>query len=51
MFTIMFSIGRVPGWITHWYELYHDASRRIGRPRQIYTGPTQRSYLPLDKRV
>src|SRR4029077_16999923 len=45
MFTVMFSIGRVPGWIAHWYELYRDPSRRIGRPRQIYTGPTRRNYL------
>ena len=50
MFTVMFSIGRVPGWIAHWYELYRDPDRRIGRPRQIYTGPTRRPYVPLENR-
>ena len=50
MFTVMFSIGRIPGWIAHWYELYRDPGRRIGRPRQIYTGPTRRAYVPVDKR-
>ena len=50
MFTVMFSIGRVPGWIAHWYELYRDPDRRIGRPRQIYTGPTRRPYVPLEDR-
>ena len=49
MFTVMFSIGRVPGWIAHWYE-QHRTSTRIMRPRQIYTGPTERAYLPIDKR-
>jgi citrate synthase len=50
MFTVMFSIGRIPGWIAHWYELYRDPERRIGRPRQIYNGPTQRSYVPVEQR-
>jgi citrate synthase len=50
MFTVMFSIGRIPGWIAHWYELYRDPERRIARPRQVYTGPTQRKYLPIEKR-
>ncbi|MHB0935240.1 MAG: citrate synthase [Armatimonadota bacterium] len=49
MFTVMFSIGRVPGWIAHWYE-QHRTSSRIMRPRQVYTGPTQRAYLPIDRR-
>jgi citrate synthase len=51
MFTVMFSIGRVPGWIAHWYELYRDPNRRICRPRQIYTGPTHRKYIPLEDRA
>jgi len=50
MFTVMFSIGRIPGWIAHWYELYRDPDRRIGRPRQIYTGPTRRIYVPVENR-
>lgn len=51
MFTVMFALGRLPGWIAHWKEQNDDSSSRINRPRQIYTGPTQRSYLPLEKRA
>ncbi len=43
MFTVMFAIGRIPGWIAQWLEMKEDPHGRIGRPRQIYTGPTQRS--------
>ena len=50
MFTVMFAIGRLPGWIAQWKEMMEDPDRKIGRPRQIYTGPVQRSYVPLDKR-
>ncbi|MGO9597331.1 MAG: citrate synthase [Isosphaeraceae bacterium] len=50
MFTVMFSIGRIPGWIAHWYELYRDPERRIARPRQLYTGPTKRKYVPMEER-
>ncbi len=50
MFTVMFAIGRIPGWIAHWYELYRDPTARIARPRQIYTGANQRHYVPLDQR-
>lgn len=42
MFTVMFAIGRIPGWIAQWLEMKEDPHGRIGRPRQIYTGPTQR---------
>ncbi len=42
MFTVMFAIGRIPGWIAQWLEMKDDPHGRIGRPRQIYTGPTQR---------
>jgi citrate synthase len=50
MFTVMFAIGRMPGWIAHWKEQHDDQSTRIARPRQIYTGPTQRDYVPIEKR-
>jgi citrate synthase len=42
MFTVMFAIGRIPGWIAQWLEMKEDPHGRIGRPRQVYTGPTQR---------
>ena len=44
MFTVMFALGRLPGWIAHWKEMLEDPHRRIGRPRQIYTGPNERTY-------
>lgn len=50
MFTVMFAIGRLPGWLAHWKELRDDESARINRPRQIYTGPTERDFVPLDQR-
>jgi len=50
MFTVMFALGRLPGWIAHWKELRDDPNSRIGRPRQIYTGETERQYVPLDER-
>jgi citrate synthase len=49
MFTVMFALGRLPGWIAHWREMREQGSR-INRPRQIYTGPTQRSWVPADRR-
>ena len=49
MFTAMFAIGRLPGWIAQWQEL-HSAPHRIARPRQIYTGPTERAYVPISDR-
>ena len=49
MFTVMFAIGRSVGWISHWMEMV-SGSMRIGRPRQLYTGPTRREFVPLDKR-
>jgi citrate synthase len=49
MFTVMFALGRLPGWIAHWKEMT-ESNSKIGRPRQIYTGPTQTSYIPLDQR-
>jgi citrate synthase len=50
MFTVLFAIGRLPGWIAQWHEMINDPQTRIGRPRQLYTGETQRSFLPVDQR-
>ncbi|HEY1955535.1 MAG TPA: citrate synthase [Polyangiaceae bacterium] len=50
MFTVLFALGRLPGWIAHWKEMMEDTTTKIGRPRQIYTGPTQQSYVPLEQR-
>jgi citrate synthase len=50
MFTVMFALGRLPGWIAHWKEQNENASTKIGRPRQIYTGATESSYIPLEER-
>ena len=50
MFTVMFALGRMPGWLAQWKELVENSAARIGRPRQIYNGPQKRSYIPLDKR-
>ena len=50
MFTVMFTLGRLPGWIAQWLEMRNDPDTRIVRPRQIYTGATQRAYVPMDDR-
>ena len=50
MFTVLFSIGRLPGWISHWREMHASPTKRICRPRQIYTGPNQREFVPVEKR-
>jgi citrate synthase len=50
MFTVMFAIARTVGWVAHWQEMISDPSMRIGRPRQLYTGPTQRGYVDIGKR-
>jgi citrate synthase len=50
MFTVLFALGRLPGWIAHWKEMMEDPATKIGRPRQIYTGPTVRNYLPMEQR-
>ncbi len=50
MFTVMFALGRLPGWISHWKEMNDSGTAKIGRPRQIYTGPTARDYTPLQAR-
>jgi citrate synthase len=50
MFTVMFAIARTAGWVAQWQEMVSDPNMKIGRPRQLYTGPTQRDYQPIDKR-
>ncbi len=49
-FTVMFAIGRTPGWIAQWMEMLTDPEQRIGRPRQLYTGAARRKYVPLHRR-
>jgi len=49
-FTVLFAIGRLPGWIAHYREMINDPVRKIGRPRQIYTGATERAFVPIDER-
>ncbi len=51
MFTVMFALGRLPGWIAHWKEMNESGTTKIGRPRQIYTGPTKRDYVPMNQRT
>jgi citrate synthase len=50
MFTVMFTLGRLPGWIAHWVEMRNDPETRIARPRQIYTGATKRGYVAIEER-
>ncbi len=50
MFTVMFALGRMPGWIAHWREMIENPNTRIGRPRQIYNGTKKRNWLPFEKR-
>jgi citrate synthase len=49
-FTVLFALGRLPGWIAHWREMTHDPATKIGRPRQVYIGPDQRDYIAMDNR-
>ncbi|MEU5694905.1 citrate synthase [Actinosynnema sp. NPDC020468] len=49
-FTVLFALGRLPGWIAHWREMINDPATKIGRPRQIYVGPTERDFVPLEQR-
>ena len=46
----MFAIARTAGWVAHWLEQHNDKDTKIGRPRQIYTGPAKREYTPIAKR-
>ena len=50
MFTVMFAIGRLPGWIAQWKESMDDPQWRICRPRQVYTGPLETHYTPIEER-
>jgi len=50
MFTALFALGRLPGWIAQWREMIADPMTKIGRPRQVYTGPTKRAYVPVNQR-
>ena len=50
MFTVMFAIGRSVGWTAHWREMISDPNGRISRPRQLYTGPAERNYVPINER-
>jgi citrate synthase len=50
MFTVLFAIGRLPGWLAQYKEMLHDPATKIGRPRQVYTGPTERDYVPIGSR-
>jgi citrate synthase len=49
-FTVLFALGRLPGWIAQWAEMLTDSEQKISRPRQIYTGPEVRDFVPLDRR-
>jgi citrate synthase len=50
MFTVLFAIGRLPGWIAHWREMHANPNTRINRPRQIYTGANLRDFVPMEER-
>jgi citrate synthase len=50
MFTVLFALGRLPGWIAQWREMINDPATKIGRPRQVYTGATERAFVPLSER-
>ncbi|KPF77765.1 type II citrate synthase [alpha proteobacterium AAP81b] len=51
MFTVLFAISRTVGWIAQWTEMMEDPEQKIGRPRQLYTGPTQRDFVPISQRA
>jgi len=51
MFTVLFALARTVGWISQWKEMFEDPQRKIGRPRQLYTGPLRRDYVPIEKRA
>ena len=51
MFTVLFAIGRLPGWIAQWQEAINDPDTKIMRPRQIYTGEAERAYVPIEERT
>jgi citrate synthase len=49
-FTVLFAIGRLPGWIAQWEEMLGDPEQKIARPRQVYVGAGERAYVPLAER-
>jgi len=49
-FTVLFALGRLPGWLAQWEEMITDKEQKIARPRQVYTGPARRPYVPIGKR-
>lgn len=50
MFTVLFALGRLPGWIAHWQEMHQDPEQKIMRPRQLYTGPGPLPFVPIEER-
>ena len=50
MFTVLFAVARTVGWVAQWNEMITDPMQRIGRPRQLYTGPAQRPFVGIDRR-
>src|SRR3989441_8301930 len=50
IFPVLFAIGRTPGWLAQWQEMLLDKEQKIARPRQVYTGPAKRDYVPIEKR-
>ena len=50
MFTVLFALGRLPGWIAQWREMIEDPATKIGRPRQVYIGETERNFVAIDQR-
>ena len=51
MFTVLFALARTVGWISQWQEMIEDPQQKIGRPRQLYTGPAYRDFIPVEKRA
>jgi len=51
MFTVLFAVARTVGWIAQWKEMIEDPEQKIGRPRQLYIGPTERAYVPIERRA
>ena len=51
MFTVLFAVARTVGWIAQWKEMIEDPEQKIGRPRQLYIGPVERDFVPLDRRA
>ena len=50
LFTVLFAVARTVGWVAQWNEMIEDPNQKIGRPRQLYTGPAQRAFVPIDER-